>query len=1044
MSSVKIIAKLVRDKIPDIIKQTGENVYYLRLDKERYKKEIKAKLLEEITELFYALDKNDNANMLEEVADIYEVLEAIVSTYSSDNSLENIAKIKSEKRITAGSFREKKFLKSINKDIDIEDGIYSSTFLIPDESHKLIMTIKNELYRCKSAYFASPFYSPGSINTLLDVIDSVSKEKEVKLLFSDMALFNRPTNFEHIIKYLPNVEIKVCEYEFSEKNFHAKAYIFDHGNDQGSVIIGSSNFTEYGFYKNIEWNYYSPYEINLAFEEYSPFVSLKNNFFECWDKSTPLTVSYIEKYKEKYELNRQKGIYHISSDKLSELVENCYTTDSQNIQPNEVQKEAIRELKILRENGAEKALVIAATGIGKTYLSAFDFRESGFSNFLFIAHRYKILEQAKTSFEKVLNKTFKNSILSSQTNYDFNNDNCFAMIQSLSNDNNLQKFDKKQFDYIIIDEFHHSAGSTYKKVLDYFKPKFILGLTATPERMDNFDIYKLCDDNIAYEIRLPEAIDRDFLVPFQYFAIKDPVDYDKIKWNGHYYDEKELEKELSDDTRTAILYNNLTKYLPSYGKIKALIFCSNIGHAKYTANELSNKYGLETVSITGLDSEEERQKAISRLRDENDSLRAICAVDVFNEGIDIPEISHVVMLRPTLSVSLYTQQLGRGLRKSPNKDYLIVLDFIGNYKKAYIAPLVLNGLTSIEYIKQHPNKKFNFDNNLPSKCFVSADIELKKIWSESLRQIFSAKKEERLKMLYFDIRNSLNEDESPRLMDFYHIVNPNIFIKHFGSWLKCKKEMDDLSAAEKNIIGTEYENFLTYLEKKLSPQKSYKMIVLKILLDIGGKSWDIDKLSEMFKNYYINDKILLKDFSLLANSKKPESVSNNEVKKCLLKNPLFYLSNTDNDYFILNKAGNTFSVKDKIDQAFIDNDMREFIEDRVEYQLRNYIENRLLVTSVKADEMLIKKGIKLPHRFTEKIFDEMEDKKDKKIKLKINGSEFDVNIDRIKDYETLQLKIPESAIEFLKNKMSSENIDANKDLYLHYQQEKLVLELNNN
>ena len=222
------------------------------------------------------------------------------------------------------------------------------------------------------------------------------------------------------------------------------------------------------------------------------------------------------------------------------------------------------------------------------------------------------------------------------------------------------------------------------------------------------------------------------------------------------------------------------------------------------------------------------------------------------------------------------------------------------------------------------------------------------------------------------------------------------------------------------------------------------MIVLKILLDIGGKSWDIDKLSEMFKNYYINDKILLKDFSLLANSKKPESVSNNEVKKCLLKNPLFYLSNTDNDYFILNKAGNTFSVKDKIDQAFIDNDMREFIEDRVEYQLRNYIENRLLVTSVKADEMLIKKGIKLPHRFTEKIFDEMEDKKDKKIKLKINGSEFDVNIDRIKDYETLQLKIPESAIEFLKNKMSSENIDANKDLYLHYQQEKLVLELNNN
>jgi len=737
----------------------------------------------------------------------------------------------------------------------------------------------------------------------------------------------------------------------------------------------------------------------------------------------------------------QKDIYNIPDNNIFDSAGNYYTTDHQDIQPNEVQQEAIRELKTLRENGAEKALVVAATGTGKTYLSAFDFGDSEFSNFLFIAHRHKILEQTKASFEKILNKPLNNSILSSHTNYDFNNDHCFAMVQSLSNDNNLQEFGKKQFDYIIIDEFHHSAGSTYKKILNYFKPKFLLGLTATPERMDNIDIYELCDDNIAYEIRLPEAIDRDFLVPFQYFAIKDPVDYDKIKWNGYDYDEKELEKELSDDTRTEILYNNLTKYLPSYGKIKALIFCSNIGHATYTANELSNKYGFETASITGFDSDDNRRKTINRLIDENDSLKAICAVDVFNEGIDIPEITHVVMLRPTLSVSRYTQQLGRGLRKTSNKDYVTVLDFIGNYKKAYVAPLVLNGLTSVEYIKQYPNKKLNLDSNLPSKCFVNADIELKKIWSESFRQIFSANKEERLKILYFDIRNSLNEDKSPCLMDFYHVTNPDIFIKYFRNWLSCKKTMNDLSDAEQNFMGSEYESFLTHLEKQLSPQKSYKMIVLKILLSIGGKSWDIDELAEMFKDYYVNDKILLKDFSLLASSKKPESVSTNRVKSHLLQNPLKYLSNTDNDYFILDTSENTFSVKDKISKAFIDNDMRKFIEDRVEYQLRTYIENRLLVTRVKADEMLLKKGIKLPHRFTEKIFGEMEEEKDKQIKLKINGSEFDVNIDRRKNYETLQLKIPESAIEFLENKMSNENIDIKKDLYLNYQQDKLTLEL---
>jgi|GEM_PF-1524570 len=222
MSSERIIAKLVRNKIPDIIKQTGDNVYYRKLDKEQYKKEIKAKLLEEITELFHALDKNNNTNILEEIADIYEVLEAIVSTYSGDSSLENIAEIKSEKQIAKGNFSEKKFLKSVNKDTDIEEGIYSSAFLVPVDSQKLIMTIRNELCRCECAYFASPFYSPGSINALLDAIDSFSKEKELKLLFSDMALFNSPNNFKHIIKHLPEAEIRVCEKDLLEKIFMPK------------------------------------------------------------------------------------------------------------------------------------------------------------------------------------------------------------------------------------------------------------------------------------------------------------------------------------------------------------------------------------------------------------------------------------------------------------------------------------------------------------------------------------------------------------------------------------------------------------------------------------------------------------------------------------------------------------------------------------------------------------------------------------------------------------------------------------------------------
>ncbi|WP_319560701.1 DEAD/DEAH box helicase [Marispirochaeta sp.] len=297
------------------------------------------------------------------------------------------------------------------------------------------------------------------------------------------------------------------------------------------------------------------------------------------------------------------------------------------------------------------------------------------------------------------------------------------MVSTLSKDEVLSGFPPDYFDYIVIDEFHHAGAVTYQKVLDHFSPQFLLGLTATPERMDGRDILQLCDYNIAHEIRLFDAIENELLVPFYYFAIYDEADYSTIRWSGTSYNTDDLERLLTSDTRAQLVLNNLRKFLPpGEVKSKALGFCVNTGHALFM-RERFEALGSPSAVVLGTTPEDERNRIISRLINEDDPLEIIFSVDVFTEGVDIPELTHILLLRPTESFTVFQQQIGRGLRRHNGKDFVVILDFIGNYRSSFIPYLSLRGISSARKIDLSDLPEMP---KVPSICYVDKTGRLRK------------------------------------------------------------------------------------------------------------------------------------------------------------------------------------------------------------------------------------------------------------------------------------------------------------------------------
>lgn len=542
-------------------------------------------------------------------------------------------------------------------------------FLTNDSTlnRKVLTTIIQEFQNCDEFWFSVAFITTSGVAALLNtLLELKGRNIKGRIVASKYLNFTQPLALERLLENFPNIDLRIIEYG----DFHAKGYLFRKGGTY-NMIIGSSNMTSAALGKNKEWNL----KISAQKESYIMRNAL-DEFQKEFNKATPVTQQWIQSYKKIYKQARTlNGHIHKTLDRKQE------------IHPNAMQKDALSNLQKQRNNKANKALLISATGTGKTYLSAFDVAVFKPSRCLFIVHRRNIAEAAMKTFKNVLGEDKKYGLYSGlyrESEADF----IFTTIQTMSREAHLKQFNPDHFDYIIVDETHRAGADTYIKVLEYFKPKFLLGMTATPERTDGLDIFSMFDHNIAYEIRLHQALEENMLAEFHYYGVQD------LTVDGQTIDDKSEFRYLEAEERiNHILFTSET-YGTDDGVIRGLVFCSRKEEC-HALSSAFNERNYQTIALTGDNSEESRKMAIERLEsnDEN-SLDYIFTVDIFNEGIDIPKVNQILMLRPTNSAIIFVQQLGRGLRKVDGKQYVTIIDFIGNYQNNYLVPIALYGDTS--------------------------------------------------------------------------------------------------------------------------------------------------------------------------------------------------------------------------------------------------------------------------------------------------------------------------------------------------------------
>ena len=690
--------------------------------------------------------------------------------------------------------------------IKYQDGGYSPQILVnnSDEKRYVLTDLQKELSKCAAFYFSVAFVTKNGIAMIKSQLsDLMDKKVPGKILISPYLDFNDPDAMRELLK-LKNVEVRLTPEKIQ---MHAKFYLFEHTGKQ-VLISGSSNLTHTSLKINYEWN------IKLTSTHNGEFVqNTKSEFDRIWEQSELLTPEIIETYAKK-----RKKI--ISLTKINDEEKLPYSAEK--IVPNKMQEAALEGLRNIREQGKDRALVISATGTGKTFLSAFDVKQYNPERMLFIVHREQILKKSLIDFQKVLGFNPSEGYIYHSGDDLTGKKYIFATIQTLSREENLKAFSKDFFDYILIDEVHKAGADSYKKVMDHFTPNFYLGMTATPERTDGQNIYEIFDYNIAYEIRLQDALENDMLCPFVYFGVKD------IEINGKLIDEKSNITNLTSDERVKHILNKIDFYGVCNNQVRGLIFCSSKAEARELSIKL-NQHGKRTIALTGDDDINYREKVVKQLED--GELEYILTVDIFNEGIDIPSVNQVVMLRNTQSSIIFVQQLGRGLRKHKSKDYVTI---IGNYKNNYLIPIALFGDKSMN--KDNYRRELREPNILSGLTTVNfEEVAKEQIFKSITNTVLSNMKI--LKDAYTDLENKLGR--TPMLIDHltFDNIDPIVFFNN-NSFKNYADVINKFSNKSIELTDTE-SNWLSFITFELLPGKrKHELLLLQELIKKGEISKD--------------------------------------------------------------------------------------------------------------------------------------------------------------------------------------------------------------
>lgn len=693
------------------------------------------------------------------------------------------------------------------KDIENKEFLINNKLIVNSEKGNLLNELKRGISECEKFYFSVVFINFSGLQLLLDSFKELEdKGVKGKILTSTYLNFTEPKALERINKF-SNIDLKVFV-ATKEIGFHTKAYIFEN-KEEYKIIIGSSNITQRALKSNIEWN------VSVISKKDDTFVKeVLEEYLNLWEDTSVLNEEFLENYKSFIEEIRK-----------AEKRKNIDFSDYEIIKPNHMQKRAIDNLNRLRHCGEDKALVIAATGTGKTYMSAFDVINYKPQKMLFLVHREEILRSAERTFRKLVKNKQKTTGLLTGSSKDINADYLFSTIQSMNI--HLDKFSRDEFQYIVIDEAHHSASPSYKKVMEYFKPKFMLGMTATPERCDSESIFDIFS-NVALEVRLREALELNLVIPFHYFGITDieGIDLNNVDIN----DVKEISKRLKVNERVDFIIEKMNFYSHDGDKRKCIGFCVGIDHAMYMAEEF-NKRGIKSVYLTGQNSAEEREHYIKKLESEDDDLEVIFTVDIFNEGVDIPSVNLVLMLRPTDSPIIFIQQLGRGLRKHESKSFLTVLDFIGNHNKAFLIAIALNGSRYYDKDSLKVAVATQFAN-IPGCTNIQMDrIAQERILEQLNEENFNSMKY--LKEEYLEFKK-MNGGKVPYLlMDYLKYdgaPDPLKFLNKEKTYISFVANMEKDDELKMLLEDEIFLKILKELSSKLPIKRVYEFSILKYML----------------------------------------------------------------------------------------------------------------------------------------------------------------------------------------------------------------------
>lgn len=774
----------------------------------------------------------------------------------------------------------------VNKTV-FSDLAYQPELLVNQKNppKKVLTTILHELENCNQFYISVAFVTTSGVATIINKLKELESRKiSGQILVSQYLNFTQPEALRRLLQF-KNIDLRIA----TTGNAHAKGYIFKNKYHY-NLIVGSSNLTDSALSTNREWN------IKVSALDESGLVDkVLGEFQTDFEKATPVTVDYISHYEVIYKKQFLNSRTQEADNSLTE------------INPNAMQVEALKNLNNLRKDNKNKALIISATGTGKTYLSAFDAKAFNPKKLLFVVHRLTIAKDSLKTFQKVFGTT-KTMGLYSGEKRELDCDFVFSTIQTISKLTHLDNFSKDHFDYIIIDETHRSGADSYIRLIDYFEPKFLLGMTATPERTDGNDIFQLFDHNIAYEIRLSRAMEEEMLSPFHYYGVADLLIDDNV------IDSKSDFNLLVSTERVERIIEKAKFYGSDNGITRGLIFCSRKKEAIELAY-LFNSNGLKSISLTGDSSEAERSIAIERLESDNihDKLDYIFTVDIFNEGIDIPKINQIIMLRPTESAIIFIQQLGRGLRKIDGKNYVTVIDFIGNYENNYLIPIALYGDTSYnkdslrklitEGSRMIPGSStINFDEITKEKIFQSID--------SANMQLFSDLKKD-YNLLKFKL------GRIPMMMDFieHGSRDPYLYVNYIGSYynfiIKVEQEYNsDLKAEQIKLL----ELFSKEINNSKRVEES---LIIKLLISNGSLS--INSLKETISKKYhytvseetIQSCITNLNFEFIREKKEGKLISAKEIYN-------LDIIKLENDNFIFSTTFLSYLSQDRFKAFLID------------------------------------------------------------------------------------------------------------------------------